>query len=97
MCYALIRTLFAACAVMCCAVRSTDVIKELQGLVLDAEQMDLGDEDPRIAGKPDPTGLGAAIRMHWSATVQEVVEKRFTKVGVRGTGAGGGECQQKWA
>ena len=42
--------------------------------------MDLGDE-MRKRDKPDPTGVGAALRNHWQDCVREGVEKQIGEVG----------------
>ena len=57
---------------------------------VDADQMDLGDE-MRKRDRPDPTGVGAALRMHWQECVKEETEKQLEAV--RGTGEGD---QMRW-
>eukprot|EP00798_Chlamydomonas_sp_ICE-L_P008596 gene8596-34038_t len=47
---------------------------------VDADQLDLGDEGKR-ANTADPTGVGAALRLHWETTVDEEVERRIGKGG----------------
>ena len=46
---------------------------------VDAEQLDLGDEMLK-EDKPDPTGVGAALRAHWQRTVAEAVETQVQQV-----------------
>ena len=46
---------------------------------VDADQMDLGDE-LRKRDRPDPTGVGAALRMHWQECVKEETEKQLEAV-----------------
>ena len=48
-------------------------------LHIDADQLDLGDE-MRKRDKPDPTGVGAALRLHWQQCVQEETEKQLAAV-----------------
>jgi hypothetical protein len=48
-------------------------------LHIDADQLDLGDE-VRKRDKPDPTGVGAALRLHWQQCVQEETEKQLAAV-----------------
>jgi hypothetical protein len=47
---------------------------------VDADQLDLEDEDAKKEDRPDPTGVGAALRLHWQETVREETEKRIKEV-----------------
>ncbi len=48
--------------------------------LVDADQMEFEDEIKK-EDKPDPTGVGMALRMHWQMTVREETEKQIKEVG----------------
>eukprot|EP00955_Chlamydomonas_euryale_P083132 363802-Chlamydomonas_euryale.AAC.6 len=57
---------------------------------VDADQLDLGDE-LSTRDRPDPTGVGAALKAHWRATVQDEVARQCQELRVRPRGQTLGE------